>query len=187
MGKARDLSTLLNASGQVPLPSKVAGVLPDANAPSGSVIQVVSAIKTDTFTASTGASTWVDIPGLSVAITPSSASSRILILAHTVTGEDVSDFTLLRLVRNSTAIGVGDANSARLRASSGAWANGANNAFQNIMIHHMDEPASASSVTYKLQLTTGVQTGYINRNRRYIDAYYDATLISAITVMEVAA
>jgi hypothetical protein len=38
MSNTRNLAGLLNSSGLVSLPTKVAGVLPDANAPSGSVI-----------------------------------------------------------------------------------------------------------------------------------------------------
>lgn len=43
MSNARNLARLLpDSSGKIALPSQVAGVLPDANAPSGSVIQVVT-------------------------------------------------------------------------------------------------------------------------------------------------
>ena len=44
----------------------------------GAVLQVVSTAKTDTFSSSTGS--YIDITGLSVSITPSSTSNKILIL-----------------------------------------------------------------------------------------------------------
>ena len=44
----------------------------------GKVLQVVSTVKTDTFTTSSG--TFTDLTGMSVSITPSSASNKVLIL-----------------------------------------------------------------------------------------------------------
>ena len=52
--------------------------LPDSAMSSGSIIQVVSTTKTDTF--STSSSSFTDITGLSVSITPASSSNKILIL-----------------------------------------------------------------------------------------------------------
>ena len=49
----------------------------DAGLPAGSVLQVVQTVKTDTF--ATTSTSFVDITGVSVAITPSSTSSKILI------------------------------------------------------------------------------------------------------------
>ena len=55
-----------------------AGTLPGARLPAGSVLQVVSTTKTDTFTM-TG-QTQTAITGLTATITPTSASSKILII-----------------------------------------------------------------------------------------------------------
>ena len=46
----------------------------------GSVLQVVSATKSDT--QSTSLQAWVDVTGLSVSITPTSASSEILVIVN---------------------------------------------------------------------------------------------------------
>ena len=48
--------------------------LPDSAMASGSIIQVVSTTKTDTF--STSSSSFTDITGLSVSITPASSSNK---------------------------------------------------------------------------------------------------------------
>jgi hypothetical protein len=85
MGMARNLASLLNGSGLVSLTSKVTGSLPndniaamaaskltgqvpDANAPSGSVIQIVAAQKTNRFV--TTSDSYVDVTDLSATITP---------------------------------------------------------------------------------------------------------------------
>ena len=54
--------------------------LPDSAMASGSIIQVVQAVKTDSqsFTSSSSGNDRFDITGLSVAITPSSSSSKII-------------------------------------------------------------------------------------------------------------
>ena len=67
----------------------------------GHVIQVVSTAKTDTLTLST--STYTNLTGLTATITPSSASSRILVIFDIKGHADVSLVTnvQLRLVRGN--------------------------------------------------------------------------------------
>jgi hypothetical protein len=85
MGIARNIARLIpNGSGLLPnanieavAASKLTGQVPDANAPSGSVLQVVQG-NTSTEVNTSGTS-YVDT-GLSASITPSSASSKILVL-----------------------------------------------------------------------------------------------------------
>jgi hypothetical protein len=83
----------------------------------GAVLQVVSTNKIDTFASSSIANTFVDITGLSVSITPSSASNKILILATVNHGVDGIRATALKLVRNSTDIDIGTASGSRTVAS----------------------------------------------------------------------
>lgn len=153
----------------------------------GKILQVVSTTKTDTFTAATGASTWADITGLSLTVTPSSTSSKILVTMNCLTGEGGADLVMFRLVRDTTPIGVGDAVGSRLQATTANYSGaGASNAWNQASATFLDSPATTSSKTYKVQWTTGTVTGYLNRNARYSDAYYDGTLVSTITAMEVA-
>ncbi len=152
----------------------------------GSVIQVVSTTKTDTFTNSSAS--FVDITGLSVSITPTSSSNKIFVMYSLMSGENASNFPLVRLVRNSTAIAVGDAASSRTQVSSVAWGSGGNNATNMQSMNFLDSPATTSSTTYKLQIsgaTAGV-TNYINRNQRDDNAGYEPRGVSTITVMEIA-
>ena len=72
------MTIVLNGSVGIPA-SSLSGVIPDANAPSGSVIQVVSSNLTSTV--STSSSSFVTT-GLSASITPLSSSSKILVIVN---------------------------------------------------------------------------------------------------------
>ena len=94
-------------------------IVPRDGLPSGSsggIIQVRSTTKTDTFV--TTSTSFVDITGLSVTITPTRADSKILVTYHTnASMEDDGYRGGLRLMRDSTAIFVGDANGSRIQLS----------------------------------------------------------------------
>ena len=154
--------------------------------PAGTVLQVVSTAKTDTF--STTSTSYVDITGLSVSITPSSAASKILILYKVNYGNTGTSSTGMRmqLVRGSTAIFIGDEDSSRTRATSfGSSANledfGAD--WNGIFL---DSPATTSSTTYKIQFSTRSSTGVINRGGNDSDSPANARSVSSITAMEIA-
>ena len=154
--------------------------------PAGSVLQVASSIKTDTF--STTSASFVDITGLSVSITPTSATSRILVMYSVMTGPSTTAFTMLRLVRNSNAIAIGDLAGSRTRITTSAWASGSNNVNDIQNMTFLDSPATTSSVTYQIQIfTENGTTQVINRNVRDDNASYEPRGVSTITVMEIAA
>jgi len=83
-----------------------------ATASTGKIAQVLSTTKTDTFT--TSSTTYTDITGLSVSITPSSTSSKILVFV-TVNGQGVvsQNQAFFQLVRDTTPIGNGAAAGSR--------------------------------------------------------------------------
>jgi hypothetical protein len=115
-----------------------------ANFPAGSVLQVVSATTTTEVSTST-VDTWVS-SGLSASITPSSASSRIVIIASQnigldgTTGASDAQFNL-GIFRNSTLvfgqIGFDDSR-----------ANTIVDFVYRAGISYLDSPATTSSVTY---------------------------------------
>ena len=148
----------------------------------GKVLQVLQVTKTDTFTTSSG--TFVDITGLSVAITPSSSSNKILVTACVNLGNSGDKVDVI-LVRDSTPIAVGDAASNRLRLTFGGTRGVADNHSESVT--YLDEPATASEVTYKLQmLKSAGGTPYLNRTFTDTDTDAFGRYISTITVMEVA-
>ena len=81
----------------------------------GKVGQVVSASKqTVASFSSSSTNTFVDLAGLTLNITPSAASSKILILSTACIAESTSATIHVRLLRDSTVINGGDPQSSQL-------------------------------------------------------------------------
>jgi hypothetical protein len=162
------------------------GKLASSSMPTGSVLQVVSTTKSDTWSASLP--NWADITGMSVSITPTSSTSKIyvmVVLSYTTTGNASNGY---RLVRNSTPISIGNAAGNR-PLFSGMSADGNINTswIMSSSTNYLDSPATTSSVTYKLQaFGTYNGTFYVNMSSADRDAtQYDARSVSSITVMEI--
>ena len=151
----------------------------------GKILQIVSTAKTDTFT--TTSTSLVDITGLSVTITPSSASSTILVMCSVQYSlEHGNGQQYLQLVRGSTAIAQGDAASNRSRTTA-QGAPVAGYAMTNYALDFVDSPATTSATTYKIQTRITGSTGCINRTFTDVDSSVYPRGISTITVMEIAA
>jgi hypothetical protein len=160
-----------------------------APAGGGKVLQVVSTAKTDSFSASTSAGVYTDITGLSVSITPSSATSKILVIAM-VSGSGAigSNFAAVQLVRASTAIALADTAGSRLSSSS-QLAQIAADAMTALPITFLDSPATTSSTTYKIQGCSAGGTGTVYINRSTNDTNNSSAIrgVSTITVLEIGA
>lgn len=158
----------------------------DAGMPAGAVLQVVSTEKTDQFT--TTSTSFVDVTGMSATITPSSTSSKILVLFNVglIGNSTIGQFAYLKLVRDSTDISIGDTAGSRIRVSAGV---GGDQNYENspASIQILDSPSTTSAVTYKIQMKTQT-TGTAKFNSRGDDgntASYGRTSAS-ITLMEIA-
>jgi hypothetical protein len=149
----------------------------------GTVLQVVSTTKTDTF--STASTSFVDITGLSVSITPTSATSKILVHVSVVAGSQ--GIFAVRLLRDSTAVGVADTVSAHTPASVASFTNSDANTTAIGAFTYLDSPTTTSATTYKVQATTQGSTNYINRTINDVDSNTGPRSASSITVMEIAA
>jgi hypothetical protein len=154
----------------------------------GKILQVLSTTKTDTFTVASA--TYTAVTGLDVTITPSSASSKILVMAQaTVIGpsDNVGGFITLRRGA-STDILVGDSAGSRVQASANHPGTGQVSTSSPATLIVLDSPSTTSATTYGVYVRspTAVIT-YVNRSSLDADnAYYPRTA-STITVMEVAA
>ena len=155
----------------------------------GNILQVVQTVKTDTFSASHGST--VDITGLSVSITPSSSSNKVLVTYDTnVSMANGSYHAHIFLVRGSTKIFLGDAEGSRTRASNFVISgNDGNGGIYYYPVHgeFLDSPATTSATTYKIQLLGQNNTMYVNRTQYDSDATGVNRIVSQITVKEVAA
>jgi hypothetical protein len=151
----------------------------------GKLGQVVSTNKTDTFSSSS--TSYVDITGMSVSITPSAATSKILVVANLMIGSTATDpITQINLVRGSTSIAQGDAAGSRTRAATGVRVDISANCL-SLGINFLDSPATTSSTTYKLQMLMNSGTSYLNRSNTDSDSAVFARYSSTITVMEILA
>jgi hypothetical protein len=147
---------------------------------------VVQTVKTDTFSASVGAGAATDVTGLSVSITPTSATSKVLVMWDLSAFAPAVGWSVL-LKRAGTGISVGDAASGLLSVTAFGSVNATNGRETGSgsgMV--LDSPGTASSVTYQLAIanpSNGSQTLLVNRNSN--DDRVRAA--SRITVIEVAA
>lgn len=170
------MSLVLDGSSGITFPV-VAGGTSAVQASSSKVLQVVSATYT---TSTTIASTSFVDTGLSCSITPTSSTSKILVLTSQpglcVIGSNASRTNYIQLLRNATAIfnfcwetnGAVGANGFRVDPYAGN-------------ISYLDSPATTSSVTYKTQ-ARGDSTADSLQTRWQFNGS-----ISAITLMEIAA
>ena len=166
------------------LPTTSGTVITTGNIPTGSVLQVVSATKSNTFSSSGGV--FNAITGLSVSITPSSASNKILILVNTSFSSDGSNYDVLfALYKNGSVLSgaTGDADGSKGRATF-SGANRGQYELNNGGMTYLDSPATTSSTTYDLRVKNQ-GTIYINRESNDSDNEYTARGISTITVMEI--
>jgi hypothetical protein len=154
----------------------------------GKVLQVVSTPKTDTF--STSSTSFTDITGLSVAITPSATSSKILVMMDVVGGSGNNISIFLRLMRNTTAIHVGTDVGNRIASTAGASDDPYDQFAMSMTGTVLDSPSSTSEVTYKVQMSTegsgNTGTCFINRSGEDSNSNQGGRYTSSITVMEIA-
>lgn len=158
----------------------------------GNTINIYEATKTDV--QSMTGFTFVDVSGLSITLTPVSASSRFLIHFHVVASSDYYK-TYINLLRNSTVLGANadGAGDSRFRGTSTMVTDQTQSNSHGIVHHHtvtiLDTPATTNAITYKVQGagrgSTYIQ--YINRSvpDRALTEYDDRS-ISRMIIQEIA-
>ena len=145
------------------------------------VAQVLSTTLTTPFTSTS--TSMVIITGLSVSITPTLNTSKILVLANVNGSNDVAvELMYMQLQRDSTAIGVGTGGTANY--GSQLYNNGGTNPINSGGMSVLDAPATTSAITYAVYAkNAAAATFYINRTKG--DA--NNRVASTITVMEILA
>ena len=90
---------------------------------------------------------YTDLTNMSLSITPSSTSNKILLVSNVQAKLEANESFGLAYVRNSTIIAYsGDAN--ELYSN---FVNGVTAVYQTFPFVYMDSPSSTSSITYKIQ------------------------------------
>lgn len=131
--------------------SKLTGVIPDAIAPSGSVLQVINGVSANSRLQTTSSS---PVDYVTATITPRSTTSKILVIGTlSGLGRGVSNnnaYIAARIVRDSTAILVFESqatyqsdNTSNEMSVGGAGAT------------VLDSPSTTSAITYRLQIWNG--------------------------------
>ena len=150
--------------------------------PAGGVIQVQTFQRTAYFEQSTHGS-MADC-GVSVNITPSSTSNKILILVSGILGNDtLGNLAVIHLLRDSTKIAAGSSSSTDDYNGSAFHIGSATYETSNFGINHLDSPATTSQITYKLQM--GAFNGDSTLGVRG-DNLAGASCPTNITLMEIA-
>jgi hypothetical protein len=148
------------------------GISAVQNLPAGSVLQVVNATYGTQVTNST--TTYADT-GLSAAITPKFATSKVLVIVSQSckkSSASASNGVNIKLFRGATDLG-------QVVYVQGFTASTIDN-YSVATIQYLDSPATTSSTTYKTQFANLVAASLVG-------VQADGTGISTITLMEIAA
>ena len=149
----------------------------------GKIVQVKYGTKTDVFT--TSSTSFTDITGLSATITPTSTSNFIAIWAL-INGNTTGSKSYGQIVRDSTAIGIGDASGSTVRATFDINNAGSSNRGLTCGGNWVEQAQSTSSTVYKVQVRheNGGADLYINRVADTNDNSVAGRYSSSIIVME---
>ena len=151
----------------------------------GKILQVVQTTKTDKF--STASTSFVDVTGLSVSITPSSTSSKILLLCTISIGGATLGSLIAKILVGSTDLLVGDSAGSRPRANFQNITYNIEGSVYNNVFNYLHSPSSTSAQTYKVQVVSPAgYTGAINSTGTDNDNAYYSRTSSTMIAMEVA-
>ena len=156
----------------------------------GAVVQVVQTVKKDRTTIQS--TTLVDISGMSVTITPTSASNKVLI-KYSIIAFTNNQYWNMRLVRGSdTTIFIGDENASATSQSRGSFGGYMTSYVDGRCVaqEFLDSPNTTSATTYNLQAHLPYSSSYIlgiNNSPTQDNYTYMSNCVSTITAMEIAA
>ena len=153
----------------------------------GHVLQTFVATKTDTMTSTN--QSFTDIPNMTITITPSSTTSKILFNWHVSVGinGDIAH-GYVNAVRDSTNLLVADADGGSRTEATNVYNTNAAGAMYICSGVFLDSPNTTSATVYKLQIkTSNTNAIYVNRSGRdYDSAAHDGRATSSMSVLEIA-
>lgn len=158
------------------------------------VLQVVSAQYTGVFGMGT-ITTPLDVTGFQATITPTSNTSKILVLVTGFMGGGNDVYPYLILKRNGTAIGNGETSGG---IATGVFANFPGTALGDTLLYalrtiknnFLDSPETTSALTYQIAMANPYNpyatSAFINRQvTQILSASYTQQTSSSITLMEI--
>ena len=156
----------------------------------GGIIQVKQTLKTDSF--HTTSTTYTDITGMNISITPTRSDSKILLQCNIQFGGALNLYAPVRLLRDSPHIGQSTVYSGSQTNATFSLnltdVSGTASQYKifSTVYQILDSPATTSTVTYKLQVSSWASRNfYINRSEQDSGAAWTHGASSSMTAMEV--
>ena len=158
---------------------------------SGRIVQVVQGVKSDTQSITANLNTKDTVTGLNATITPTSSSSKVLVQLNMHVGASIDTHVAGLILRDTTEIGLADANGSRTRNSFACGLKATSADWCTAMLSQsvLDSPATTSATTYSVKLGgNGSATVTVNFDERNQGSTTDTSIcMSSITLMEVLA
>jgi hypothetical protein len=157
----------------------------------GKILQVLESVKTDTASTTAVGASPVDITGMTVDITPSATTSKVLVFCNVSIGGPANNSTYITLARVVGGVEVipliGDTAGSRTSAAASTTSAHASGPAVSAL-QYLDSPATTSAVTYNVKWAQQYAgTSYLNRSSTDTDSSAYERTTSSITVMEIGA
>jgi hypothetical protein len=153
----------------------------------------VQTVKTDTFV-SAATVTDTAVTGLTVTITPTSSTSKILVIVNLSMISENTQGGAPKLTRGGTAIAgalAAAAGSRSLGSFGGGGYRGGGSGYLGLIfgqsLSYLDSPATTSATTYGVTVSSITTGTYVNRSGDDANATDSLRTVSYITAMEIAA
>jgi hypothetical protein len=180
----KDTDGLLSYSGTAWVPAASG-----ASLGAGSILQVVTGVKTDTQSSSVATGATAAIIGLFASITPRATSSKVLVM-YDISGSAGGTGYSIILERNGTPISLGAADGSRTQVTSGGNPNlGSPRPLTVSSAMVLDSPNTTSPILYEfyIQNSSGsTQSLFVNRSVDDNNNSSGGRAASRVTLMEVA-
>ena len=154
------------------------------NITAGKVLQDVRTHSTTTGTST--AASWTN-SGISASITPSSTSSKILVIINSPISRSSDSLGGIAITRGGSRIGTASNSGSRIGAFANASTPGNDYGMESLNMTYLDSPATTSATTYSFQFHN--RSGYgVSWNRTWNDndASYTYRGATTITLLEIA-
>jgi len=152
----------------------------------GMPVKIEQVAKTDPQTIASGS--WTDISGLSIAFTRNMTNSKVRVQAQLSGSSTVVTPMAIRILREATAVGIGNVISSRTQATTAlSVISGDIAGIQCASIDFIDNVSAVATnpLTYKLQALVSSGSGYINRSFTDGTTSNYVSPISTLTLTEI--
>lgn len=175
-------STTGNNAFELTVPGNASGTILTSNSSVGKILQVIQSVKLNT--ASFAANSGFNDTGLSATMTPSKASSKILVTYRIFVGMSSGNVRVSRLASSVAGASFAAVSNTEIRSYYGNTQD--TSQINNISFDFLDSPSYSlgQTVAYRVEYDPLSSTGYINR---WGGSGSAGNVVSVITLMEVAA